>query len=659
VKKRRKQSSEKDPWLEDRPRRTARSKRGWLPEKRTVIRYSLVACIWLTLLGGLVIAYFAATLPDPRLAVALKRRPAITFLADDGSTFARYGDLYGTTVTVAQLPPYVPEAVIATEDQRFYHHFGIDPIGIMRAIFVNWRAGHLVQGGSTITQQLAKNLFLTPERTMTRKIQEVMLALWIEHDYTKDQILTGYLNRVYFGSGAYGIDAAAHTYFNKPATELTLQEAAVLAGCLKAPSHYSPAAFGNASLERAKIVLMRMEDAGYITKEQLATYENTPPLPPKKPGTGESYRYFADWLADTLEHYTDHTDEDLIVSTTFDPKIERDAELQLDQMLDSSQAVAARASQGAVVTLAHDGAIKAMVGGRDYSQSQFNRAVQAERQPGSSFKPIYYLAALENGYTPETMVEDAPISIGNYAPENFEPEYRGPIPLREALAYSINTAALRVLQFVGIERARAMARRLGITDNLGHDYSLALGTSEVNLLEMAGVYATFAHDGQLVHPYAITQIKNRSGQVLYKHAEPKPVQAALPWHVAELNSMLAEVIEYGTGKGAKLDRPAAGKTGTSQDYRDAWFFGFTGDYTTGVWVGNDDDSSMKKITGGSLPVQVWRGVMTEAERGLPPKPLNGGDTPSTPPAHIEASAHGDEHGGVGDELSKLIDSIAP
>jgi penicillin-binding protein 1A len=657
VKKRRAKTKELTAWDENRPRRS-RAKRTYLPAKRTVLRYTLVAGIWALLLGGLVIAYFAASLPDPRLAVALKRRPAVTFLASDGSTFARYGDLYGTTVTVAQLPAYVPEAVIATEDQRFYHHFGIDPIGIMRAIFVNWRAGHLVQGGSTITQQLAKNLFLSPERTMTRKIQEVMLALWIEHDYSKDQILTGYLNRVYFGSGAYGIDAAAHTYFNKPATELTLQEAAVLAGCLKAPSHYSPAANGNASLERAKIVLMRMEDAGYITKQQLAALENTPPLPPKKPGTGESYRYFADWLADNLGHYTDHLDEDLVVATTFDPKIERDAESQLDQVLDGQQAVAAHASQGAVVTLAHDGAIKAMVGGRDYSQSQFNRAVQAERQPGSSFKPIYYLAALENGYTPETMVDDAPISIGNYAPENFEPEFRGPIPLREALAYSINTAALRVLQFVGIERARAMARRLGITDNLGHDYSLALGTSEVNLLEMAGVYATFAHDGQRVEPYAITEIKDRDGHVLYRHTEPKPVQAAMPWHVAQLNSMLAEVIEYGTGKGARLDRPAAGKTGTSQDFRDAWFLGFTGDYTTGVWVGNDDDSSMKKITGGSLPVQVWRGVMTEAERGLPPKALSGLDVPSAPPAHVEAAAHSDG-GGIGDELSKLIESIGP
>ena len=642
-------------WDEDRPRRG--KKRGWLPEKRTIARYVLVVCIWGTLIGGLVIAYFAATLPDPRQAVALKRRPAITMLAADGSVFAHYGDLYGSTVTVAQLPAYVPEAVIATEDQRFYHHFGIDPIGIMRAMFVNWRAGHLVQGGSTITQQLAKNLFLSPERTASRKIQEVMLALWIEHLYTKDQILTGYLNRVYFGSGAYGIDAAARTYFGKPATELNLTEAAILAGCLKAPSHYSPMANGNASLERARIVLGRMEDAGYITKAQLAALDNTPPPPPKKPGTGESYRYFADWLADQLGHFTDHTDEDLVVNTTFDPAIQREAEVQLDQVLDGNQAVAAKASQGAVVTLAHDGAIRAMVGGRDYSQSQFNRAVQAERQPGSSFKPIYYLAALESGMTPETTVEDAPITVGGWSPENFEPEFRGAIPLREALAYSINTAAVRVLQFVGIERARGMARRLGITDPLGHDYSLALGTSEVNLLEMAGVYASFAHDGQEIRPYAITEIKDRQGHSLYKHTEPKPLQAAMPWHVGQLVSMLESVIEYGTGKGAKLDRPAAGKTGTSQDYRDAWFFGFTGDYTTGVWIGNDDDSPMKKITGGSLPVQVWRGVMSQAERSLPAKPLSGSDIPAAP-IHVEAHAE-DHSGGLGDQLSKLIDSLAP
>jgi penicillin-binding protein 1A len=641
-------------------------------------RIVLVGCVWVGLIGCLALVGLALTLPDPRDAVALKRKPALTILAADGSTIAHYGDFYGTTVTVAQLPPYVPEAVIATEDTRFYHHFGIDPIGMMRAAWVNWRAGALVQGGSTITQQLAKNLFLTPDRTLKRKVQEIMLALWIEQLYSKDQILTGYLDRVYFGAGAYGIDAAAHTYFGKPATELTLGEAAILAGCLKAPSRYSPTSGADASVGRQQVVLHRMLDEGYITQAQMDAFDNTPPVPPRKPGTGQSYRYFTDWIADQVGSYVDRGERDLTIQTTFDPKLERDAEHHLEDVLESKPALAAHASQGAVVTLAHDGAILAMVGGREYGQSQFNRAVQALRQPGSSFKPLYYLAALQEGYHPDTIVEDAPITIGDWSPENFEPEYRGPIPLRDALAYSINTAAVRVLEFVGLTRAIDMAHRLGITETLDRDYSLALGTSDVTLLEMAGVYATFAHDGEVVHPYAITTITDREGHVLYQRQPPKPTVAAMPWTIAELDSMLEAVIEYGTGKGAKLDRPCAGKTGTSQDFRDAWFMGFTGDYTTGVWIGNDDNSPMKKITGGSLPVEVWRAVMTDAEQGHPVKGLS--NLPTTPPPAEDAGNSGSIEGvglseapessgtktpdaqpdnsSVGDEFSRLINGLA-
>ncbi len=644
-------------------------------------RILLIGGVWIGLIGCLVLVALALTLPDPRDAVALKRKPALTILAADGTTLAHYGDFYGSTVTVAQLPKYVPEAVIATEDSRFYHHFGIDPIGMARAAFVNWRAGAVVQGGSTITQQLAKNLFLTPDRTIKRKVQEIMLAIWIEHIYSKDQILTGYLDRVYFGAGAYGIDAAAHTYFGKPATELSLGEAAILAGCLKAPSRYSPTSGADATVGRQQVVLHRMLDAGYITRAQLDNFDNMPPVPPRKPGSGESYRYFTDWIADQVGTYVDRGTRDLTIQTTFDPKLERDAEHHLEDVLESRQALSAHASQGAVVTLAHDGAILAMVGGRSYGQSQFNRAVQALRQPGSSFKPLYYLAALQAGYHPDTMVEDAPITVGDWSPENFEPEYRGSIPLRDALAYSINTAAVRVLQFVGLTKAIDMAHRLGITEKLDRDYSLALGTSDVTLLEMAGVYATFAHDGEVVHPYAIDSIKDREGHVLYQRPARKPVMAAMPWDVSELNSMLEAVVEYGTGKGAKLDRPCAGKTGTSQDFRDAWFMGFTGDYTTGVWIGNDDDSAMKKITGGSLPVQVWRAVMTDVERGQPVKGLS--SLASAPPPMDESGNSGSIDGldlseagaaaapelrhaapdarpsgsDVGDEFSKLINGL--
>jgi penicillin-binding protein 1A len=645
---------------------------------RAFRRFTVLCVLWGGLAFALVLGYYAIGLPDPRQAVALKRKPAITILAADGTVMARYGEMYGTTVTVAQLPKYVPQAVLATEDSRFYHHFGIDPIGILRAMIVNSVSGHMVQGGSTITQQLAKNLFLTPERTLGRKIQEAMLAIWIERLYTKDQILTGYLNRVYFGEGAYGIDAAARTYFGKPATQLTLQEAATLAGSLKAPSHYNPDAAGTASVGRTEIVLQRMKDVGYITDAQLKQLDDMPPPPPHKPGSAaDAYRYFSDWIVDRLSGYIDRGDKDITIATTFDMGLERDAEHYLEEVLESKQAIAARASQGAVVTLAHDGGILAMVGGRDYDQSQFNRATQALRQPGSSFKPIYYLAALEGGMTPDTTVEDAPITIGDWSPENFEPEYRGAIPLRDALAYSINTAAVRVLQSVGIDRAIAMAHRLGITQPLGHDYSLALGTDEVTLLEMMGVYASFADDGRVVHPYAIVSIQDRDGHVLYRHEDAAGVQAAPPGAVAELVSMLGSVIDYGTGKGARLDRPAAGKTGTSSDFHDAWFLGFTGDYTTGVWIGNDDNSPMHKITGGSLPVQVWRAVMTDAERGRPAKELGeSGDAPGEQPLAagargaidgIELSeapspphAHSDEsEGDTGDEFTRLMNGILP
>ena len=587
---------------------------------RPLRRGAILLVLWGAMLAvGLVLGYYAIDLPDPRQAVALKRKPAITILAEDGTTVARYGDMYGTTVTVDQLPAYVPQAVLATEDSRFYHHFGIDLIGLTRAIYVNWRAGHMVQGGSTITQQLAKNLFLTPERKMGRKIQEAMLAVWIEHLYTKDQILTGYLNRVYFGEGAYGIDAAARTYFGKPATELTLQEAAVLAGSLKAPSHYNPDASGNASLGRARVVLQRMEDVGYISEAQLQQYIDMPPAPPHKPGSSaDAYRYFSDWIVDRLSDYIERSDDDLIVETTFDPGLERDAEHHLEEALESKRATDARASQGAMITLAHDGAIRAMVGGRDYEQSQFNRATQALRQPGSSFKPIYYLCALQDGMHPDTLVDDAPITIGNWSPQNFEPEFRGQIPLRDALAYSINTAAVRVLQSVGVNKAAQHGPAPGHHRTAGPRFHPGAGHQRGNACSTwRGSMPAFADDGKVVHPYAITAIKDRAGHVLYQRQPETQASAAMPWVVAELVSMMESVVEYGTGKGAKLDRPAAGKTGTSEDYHDAWFFGFTGDYTTGVWIGNDDNSPMKRITGGSLPVQVWRGVMMDAERGKP------------------------------------------
>jgi penicillin-binding protein 1A len=569
---------------------------------------------------GILLAVYASDLPDVHQVAGLKKRPGITLLAADGSVLAQSGDLYGNTLAVSELPPNLVHAVISIEDRRFYHHFGIDPFGLLRAFITNARHGYAVQGGSTLTQQLAKNMFLTPERTFKRKLQEALLALELEHYYTKDQILTGYLNRVYLGAGAFGVDAAAKTYFGVPATQLTLQESAIIAGLLKAPSRYSPASDMKAALDRAQLVLQAMHDEGYITDKQMLEAMSAPPPEIHPPTISKNAHYIADWAAQQAQGYIGTIDRDVVVQTTIDPRLQRLAEQKVYDTL-SGPAVKVKASQAALVSMTLDGAVRAMVGGRDYAESQFNRATQGERQPGSSFKPFVYLAALERGLRPDSLVDDSPIHMGGWSPENFEPGFHGMIPARQALAESINTAAVRVLDFAGIDRTRSVARRLGITEPIPRDLSIALGTCDVTLLEMTGAYAAFANGGIGVLPHAIERITDNSGKVLYQRHGGGPGQVAPPEQVAQLNSMMMDVIAYGTGKAAKLDRPAAGKTGTSQDYRNAWFIGFTADLVTGVWFGNDDNSPMKRVTGGMLPAHTWHEFMAAAENNLPVRDL--------------------------------------
>jgi penicillin-binding protein 1A len=584
--------------------------------------WTAVLGVWAFIAGAGFIAYYAYGLPDIRTLEAPARRPSITLLAADGAAFATFGDLVGETLTLKDMPPAIPLAVMATEDRRFQSHPGIDPVGLARALLANIRAGQVRQGGSTITQQLAKNLFLTPERTVKRKVQESLLALWLERKFTKAEILTLYLNRVYLGSGAYGVDAASRRYFGVSARKASLWQAAMLAGLLKAPSRFNPLADPEAAAERTRRVLTNMVEAGFLTREQAAAVEPDPGKPAATAGAiASSGRYFADWIMDQVQGFVGFTDRDLVILTTLDPRLQAFADSKVALMLDLEGA-RANVGQAALVAMTPDGAVRAMVGGAGYRETQFNRATQALRQPGSAFKPMVYLAAMEQGFKPEDRFMDGPVSIAGWSPKNYEGTHRGMVTLREALAYSINTVAAQLVERVGPRRVVAVARRLGITSDLKPDASLALGTYEVTPLELTQAFAALANGGDGVLAYGIREIRDPQGAVLYKRAGSGPGRVAEGRTVAAMDDMMGAGVQWGTGKAAKLDRPAAGKTGTTQDHRDAWFLGFTADLVAGVWLGNDDNKPMNRVTGGGLPARVWHDFMLAAHAGLPPRPLN-------------------------------------
>jgi penicillin-binding protein 1A len=523
-------------------------------------------------------------------------------------------------VRLDSLPPYLVQAVLATEDRRFYCHFGIDPLGLVRASFRNATAGTVVEGGSTITQQLAKNLFLSPKRTMARKLEEVIYAIWLEQRFTKDEILELYINRVYFGGGTYGVEAASQHYFGKPARDVTLPQAALLAGLLKAPSKYTPTRSVKLAASRVDEVLDNMVEAGFLSADA-ARSANEQPLNLSAKGDETGYPYAVDWVAELLPEYVDEKNSDLIVETTIDAGLQRVSQQALRQMLDE-EGSARHASEGAVVVLDPSGGVKSLVGGRSYSTSPFDRAVKALRQPGSAFKPFVYLTALESGYTPDSLAYDGPTNIAGWSPKNYSGSYQGEVSLRDSLAHSINTVAVRLATEVGPSAVVRTAQRLGIHSKLQDNPSIALGTSEVTLLELTSAYAPFANGGQGVLPHVITRVKNGDGKVLYQRQHSTFGQVVSAADVGAMNDMLTATITNGTGKQAAIEgHMAAGKTGTTQSFRDAWFIGYTGHYVGGVWIGNDDGTRMKKVTGGTLPAKLWHEIMLYAHTDKTPLPL--------------------------------------
>lgn len=573
-----------------------------------LLKYSFILGIWAIVLGGLALVYFAWDLPRPEAALDAARRPSLTLQDQSGQVIASYGDVVGDPLRLSDLPPALPAAAVAVEDRRFYAHFGIDLIGVARAAWINLSAGRLVQGGSTITQQVAKNLFLTSARTTKRKVQELMLTLWLENHFTKQEILEIWLNRIYLGSGAWGVDAAARLYFGVSARNVNLWQAALLAGLTKAPSRYSPRVDPAAAAGRAREVLAAMVATGKITQAQATEASAQIAFPPRASSAG----WYADWIAEQAQPLLPDG-ADAVVRTSLNPAIQAVVDAKLAAIIDGP-GVAANVSQAAVIVLdPATGAVQAMAGGRDHRLAPFNRAVVARRQPGSSFKPFVWLAALEKGLHPDDTVLDAPIRLGTWAPTNFEKGYRGEISLEEALAQSVNTVSVRlVLQVGGPKSVIAVARRLGITSNLPVNDTLALGTGEVGLLELAGAYASFFNGGLRIAPYGIEAIAaDRHDLPLTR---PAPVQVVEPDLAAMMVRMMSAVVARGSGRAAAVPgHLVAGKSGTTQDFRDAWFVGFIGasvgpGHIVAVWMGNDDNQPMKGITGGSLPAKLFHDV---------------------------------------------------
>lgn len=586
----------------------------------------MVAALWAGIgIVGL-FAYIGVIVPDPLAADTQARPPNLTILAADGSILAERGLRRGH-LPLGALPPHLIEAVLATEDRRFYSHWGMDPIGLGRAVVQNVRAQDIVQGGSTITQQLAKNLFLTPERTLWRKLQEVALAFWLEMRFGKDRILELYLNRVYFGAGAYGVEAAAQRYFEKSARQVTLAEAALLAGLLRAPSRYAPTRNPDRAEARAGQVLASMVDAGFLTSTEAVT-ALTAPARVDNPSGITGHEYAVDWVSELLPGFVGEQDADLVVETTVDARLQRAVQRAVGEALAKADG-SARAGQAAAVVIDTEGRIRAIVGGRSYADSQYNRAVKALRQPGSAFKPFVYLAALEAGMTPDTLIEDSPVSVNGWSPRNYSGDYAGIVTLSAALARSINTVSVRLAVDVGHARVARTARRLGIAAVLHDHPSIALGTGEVNLVELTGAYVPFANGGRGVLAHIIARVRTVEGRVLYERQGSGPGQVVAAPHVGAMNEMLNLTLIEGTGTRAALpDRPAAGKTGTSQSFRDAWFVGYTANYVAGVWVGNDDGAPMRRVTGGGLPAAIWREIMADANRDAPVMALPGTYVPS-------------------------------
>jgi penicillin-binding protein 1A len=580
-----------------------------------LIYWGVVLGVWALIAAAGALVWTVAHLPPIQSLEVPKRPPAIQILGLNGRTLATRGDMGGAAVALKDLPAYLPNAFLAIEDRRFYQHRGIDLVGVGRALVANVLRRNVTQGGSTLTQQLAKNLFLTQARTLDRKLQELVLALWLEHKFSKREIFELYLNRIYFGAGAYGVEAAAQRYFGKSARQVTLAEAAMLAGLVKSPSRLSPARNPDGAERRAHVVLMAMVEAGFIN-ERLATAAIAQEPRILKATAGGTVNYVADWVMDVVNDLIGAVEQDIVVETSIDPLLQAAAEKALvDDLAQKGERFGV--GQGALLAMSPSGAIRALVGGRNYSDSQFNRAIAAKRQPGSAFKPFVYLAALERGLTPESIRDDRPIDVKGWRPENYNREYLGPVTLTRALANSLNTVAVRVVLEVGPKAVVRIAHRLGIASPLNANASIALGTSEVSVIELVSAFAPFANGGFAITPHVVERVRSVEGKTLYRREAESLGRIVDERHVAMMNAMMRETLVSGTAHKADVfGWPAAGKTGTSQDFRDAWFIGYTAHLVTGVWLGNDDNSPTRKITGGGLPVEIWSRFMKPAHQGI-------------------------------------------
>ncbi len=603
-------------------------------DRRLWIWGSLIAFAAMILIGGGVFGVLTVNhfmdgipqIPDKAALTVVNQAPGMTFEDKDGKVLATRGPKHGYAVSLSELPTYVPQAFMAAEDRRFYHHGPVDFRGMARAAWVNWRAHHTVQGGSTLTQQLAKTLFLTPDQTLKRKLQEAVIAERLEKEMSKDEVLELYLNRIFFGDNAYGVDAASQTYFGKPARELSLQEAALLAALPKAPTRLALTNDMDAALQRSHLVLRNMRTEGWITnEEEQAAIDSPPKLAPEAPGEGD-FGYVIDMASAEAVKIAGGQAPDLVVRLSIDQSLQTQAQAIIRQTI-AAEGAGAHVKQAALVLLAPDGAVRAMVGGVDHHLSAFNRAAQAQRQPGSSFKPFVYAAALEAGVKPTDIRTDKPVRFGLWAPTNYEPGYRGPMTVANALALSINTIAAQLASEVGTPKIAEIAHRFGLK-SIPDDpnLSVALGSYEVNLLELAGGYQVFQQGGVRNEPYLIDQIATTRGDVLYSHVASAGAPVYDVAHAGDMVRMMEGVITHGTATRAAFGRPAAGKTGTTQNWRDAWFMGFTPDWMCGVWIGNDDNSPMNKITGGAIPAEIWRKMMLLAHQDMPVR-----DFPWLPP----------------------------
>jgi len=623
-----------------------------------VIYWGAVLALWAVICAIGVLVWVGIHLPPIQSLEIPKRPPSVLILGANGATLATRGDMGGAAVPLRELPDYVPKAFIAIEDRRFYSHHGVDPLGIMRALVADVLRRGASQGGSTITQQLAKNLFLTQERTISRKAQEVVLALWLEHKFSKAQILELYLNRVYFGSGAYGVEAAAQRYFGKSARHLALAEAAMLAGLVQSPSRLAPSHNPDGAERRARLVLADMAEQK-LAGEDAVHVALAHPAHAIKAATAGSVNYVADWVMDAVNDVIGRFDEDIVVETSIDPALQTAAERALADVL-AQKGDKFGVGEGALVAMTPDGVVRALVGGKSYAESQFNRAIAAKRQPGSAFKPFVYLTALEHGLTPDTVREDGPIVVRGWKPENYEHEYMGPVTLTQALANSLNTVSVRLTLEFGPAAVIRTAYRLGISSLLEPNASIALGTSEVSPLELVSAYAPFANGGFAVAPHVIERVRGADGKTLYARATQALGRIVDARHVAMMNGMMHETLVSGTARHADLPGwAAAGKTGTSQDFRDAWFVGYTAHLVAGVWLGNDDNSPTRKAVGGGLPVEIWSRFMKAGHQGVAPAALPGvggggwlsaapqpqGAAPARAPAAAGARPQSD-HGGL-------------